>query len=560
MYQAELQRQDPRAFRKDPAYRPRLISLQEQLAGSARQASLVLLAMGAFVLLIACAGVAQLLLSRITERAPELAIRAALGASRARLVQQLITESVALTLAAAAAGMVVAHWACRLAATVQPSSLLSTQRYTVLDWRVLVFAGALAVLSGLVFGVLPAVLIGRTLRTHAGASSGAVRMRGALLALQTALAVVLVAGALSMGGAFLKLAGTDLGLRTRNVATLTVSLDGTREEPDAQARQYYQQALDRLRAVPGVESAGAADYLPLVSTATYGYALVLDSGEKAGGVPMVVSTGYFAATGTSLVAGRDFTEADGAGSPHVAIVNEEYARATRAGGGIVGHKISSPFAPPDDKPFTIVGVVRNTRFSPASEVESQFYFPVAQTVPSFATFVVRVRGNPEGMLPALRDALRQVDTQVPVYEVMTLDGRLRERLARPRFYTTAILFFSGFATLLAITGAYGAASYSIARRTHELGVRLAVGATAQGLRGMLLRQCTLPVAAGMLAGVAAAGALGRFLQHLVSSVQATNLAICAAAALALAIAVAAAVWNATGRILRMDPATVLRAE
>jgi putative ABC transport system permease protein len=271
---------------------------------------------------------------------------------------------------------------------------------------------------------------------------------------------------------------------------------------------------------------------------------------------MIVSPGYFPATGTRLVAGRDFTDADDERSQRVAIVNEEYARATRAGAGIVGHQMS--FEPPDDKPFTIVGVVRNTRFTPAAEVESQFYFPAAQTVPVFATFVVRVRENPESMLPALRDALRQVDTEVPVYDVTTLGDRLREKLARPRFYTTAILFFSGFATLLAITGAYGAASYSIVRRSHEIGVRVAVGATAQSVRTMLLRQSMLPVAVGMLAGIAGASTLGRFLEHLVASAQATSVAVSAAAAMALAIAVAIAVWNATGEILRMEPTAALR--
>jgi len=547
IYQAELRHAYPNAFQLDPAWRPRLISLQDQLAGPVRQASLVLLAVVAFVLLIACANVAHLLLSLITERIPELAIRSALGAGRARLVRQLITESIALTLVAATAGLAVAQWACRLAAMVQPPALLSTQRYTVLDWRVLGFAAALALLTGVVFGVVPAFLAGRL-----------DRMRGLLLAVQTALAVILVAGSVSMGRGFLKLAGTDLGLRTRNVATLSVNLEGTRAQPDAQTAQYYRRALDRLRAVPGVESAGAADYLPLVSTAAYSFQPVLDSGEKVWGVALNITPGYFQATGTGLVAGRDFTEGDRGGGARVAIVNEEYVRNAHAGAGIVGHKMI--FDPPDDQPVTIVGIVRNTRFNPASGIESLFYFPVAQTKNSFATFVVRVRGNPKSYLPALRHAIQQVDSQVPVYEVETLDQRLRDKLARPRFYTTAMLFFSGFACLLAIIGAYGAASYSIARRTHEIGVRIAVGAPILGLRGMLLRQCMLPVAVGMLGGVAGAGALGRFLQHLIAGIQPTGAAICAAAALTSAITAATAVWNATGRIVRMDPTAALRAE
>jgi putative ABC transport system permease protein len=319
IFDAEMRRWDLDAQERGLAWAPSsrgLISLQDQLAGPIRQASLVLLAVVAFVLLIACANVAQLLLSRITERRQEIAMRAALGASRARLVQQLITESILLTMAAAAAGLAVAYWASRLASSAQPAQL-AAQDYSILDWRVLGFAVAVALLTGLVFGVLPAWLIGRTqptadsIRSQAGTqSSGVSRMQAALVTMQALLTVVLVAGALTMGRSFLKLMGTDLGFRTQNVATVTVSLFGSRYQTNHPAQSYYGQVLDRLRAVPGVESAGAADYLPLTNQGLMILPAKLDSGPEAAAIPIAITPGYFRSIGTRIVDGRDFTDAD----------------------------------------------------------------------------------------------------------------------------------------------------------------------------------------------------------------------------------------------------------
>jgi putative ABC transport system permease protein len=564
IFQAELRRADPNALKGDPADRPRLVSLQDQLAGPIRQASLVLLAVVAFVLLIACANVAQLLLSRMTERRQEMAMRAALGASRARLVQQLITESVMLTIAAATAGLAVAYWAARLASTVQPAQL-TAQGYSILDWRVLGFAMAVALLTGAVFGVLPAWLIGRTqptadsVRIQAGTqSSGVSRMRWALIAMQALLTVVLVAGALTMGRSFLRLMGTDLGFRTQNVATATVSLFGSRYETTHQTQSYYGQVLDRLRAVPGVESAGGADYLPLTANqALMLLRTVLDSGARAPAVPIAITPGYFRSMGATIVEGRDFSDADRAGAEPVTIVNEEFARQTANGARLAGRTITTPF---DPKPLKIVGVVRTMRFAPSDTVDAHFYLPAAQHAAPFMTFVARLHGKPERYLPLLRDTIQQVDPQIPVYGAMTLGQRLDAALAKPRFYTTAILFLGGFAVLLALIGVYGAASYSISQRTHEIGVRIAIGASPGRLRLALLRQGMSPIAVGMVAGVAGAIALGRFLQYLMDAVEPLGIGTCAAAALLLAITAAVAVWTATARVLRVDPMRALRAE
>ncbi|HVN07221.1 MAG TPA: ABC transporter permease [Bryobacteraceae bacterium] len=558
IFQAELHREYP----DEPlASFPRWTTLQSQLAGPIGQASLVLLGIMAFVLLIACANVAHLLLSRTAERRQEMAIRAALGASRARLTQQLITESVALTLAAAVAGLAVAHWSARLVSSVQPAQI-SAQQYGVLDGRVLGFAIAVALLTGLLFGILPAWLMSRaqpvvdSVRAQPGAGSGGVgRARVALIAIQAGCTVVLLAGSLTMGRTFLRLLGTDLGLRTRNVATVSVSLLGSRHEGHGREMQYYRRALESLRAVPGVDAVGGVNYLPLGAQNLMLFAVALDSGARQKAVPVSVTPQYFASIGAKLIDGRDFTEADRERSEPVAIVSEEFARHEDAA-RLIGRMVTTPYL---DKPARIVGVVRSVRFAPNWSL-AQFYLPAAQHPPGYMTFVAHVHGNPERYLAICRDRIQQVDPQVPVYDAMTLDARLQRALAKPRFYTTAILVFGGFSLLLALIGIYGVASYAISARTHEIGVRIAVGASPTRLRFALLRQTMLPMAVGLAFGVAGASELGRFLEHLISGGVPVDAPTCASAALLLAITAAAAAWTATARVLRIDPMSALRAE
>jgi predicted permease len=544
---------------------PELIPLREQLAGPVRQASLILMGVVVFVLLIACANVAHLLLSRVAERRQELAIRAALGASRSRLVQQLLTESMLLTLTAAAAGLGIAHWASRLAAVAQPAQL-AAQSYTVLDWRVLSFAAGLAVLTGILFGALPAWLMGRMqpsgdpLRCQTGGrGAGANRMRAALIAIQAAFTVVLVAGSFLTGRAFLQLLGTDLGFRTDHVVTLNVSLAGSRHESDHTMRAYYREALDRLRAVPGVESAAAVPYLPLMESSRPGMIFKLDPHHDGPAAPTISATpDYFRTMETAVLEGREFTDADTSSSEPVVVVNEAFARALGIGLHVTGTRL---WDWEGKRQFTVAGVVRTARLAgPAIAGSPQVYFPFEQSPPHFTTFVVRVHGTVEPYLAICRDVVRQVDPQVPVYDVQTLDQRLAANLARPRFYTTAIAFFAGFALLLALIGIYGAASYSIAQRTHEIGVRIAVGAAPADVRFMLLRQSMTPLLGGLAVGVAGAASLRLSLNYLISTAPALDLSTCALASALLSVAAGVAVWSATRHILGMNPVSALRVE
>jgi predicted permease len=563
LYHADIERAD--AGQPKPNIEgyetPHLFRLQDRLAGPVRPASLVLMGMMAFVLLIACANLAHLLLSRATERRQELAIRAALGASRARLTRQLITEATVLTGAAAIAGMAVAQWTARLAAVAQPAQLASRQ-YSVLDWRVMAFALGLAAITGIVFGVLPASLIGGMqpgqdlIRTQPGSrGSAASRARVVLIALQAALTVTLAAAAFSMGSSFLKLMGIDLGYHTNHVLTMSVSLPAT----EGRTAPFTRQALERLRAVPGVESAGAASYLPLVASkvqeGTF-FRLALNEPKRMSRV-ILVSPEFFHTMGTPLIEGREFTERDRRGAEPVVIVTEELARMYRDQ-RLVGRKM---YLEPASVWATIVGVVRSERFlGPESDPWEVIYRPMDQYEQWFATFVAKVRGNPERYLAACRDAVQQTDPSFPVFDVKTLDQRLADAVARPRFYTTAIVFLAGFALLVAAIGAYGAASHSVSQRRHEIGIRIAVGGPPGRVRGMVFRQSMLPVFAGIVAGLFGAAWVGRFLNHLMSSAVPPGLWMSGCAVIVIVGATACAIWTATSRVVRLDPTAALRVE
>ena len=566
LHRANLQRNNPQTLKFGRDQYMRLVTLRDRLAGPVRQASLILLGVVCFVLLVACANVAYLLLSRFTERRHELALRMALGASRARLTQQLATEAMLLTVTATAAGLVVAHWVARLAGHFQPA-LSEAQRYTVLDWRVIGFAAGLALLTGVLFGVLPTFLLGRlcsgpdVYRGRSGArTSAAGRARNVLVAFQAALTLALLAGSVNMGQAFLDLMGASLGFRTDRTVTMRFSLWGSAHDSASGLMEYYREALARLRAPPGVEAAGAVDYLPMADYQGWlMQGFQTESGQNATGSPAHVTPDYFRAMGIRILEGRDFTAADGLRSDPVIIVNEDVARAV---GPIAGKRVFSQDR--DKKAFTVVGAVSASRLRgplpPPGGITRQVYLPMEQEPQRSAVFVIRVRGNPKSLIPVLRDLVQQVDRGVPMHDIKTLEQRLSETLAGPRFYTTAVLFLGGFALLLSIIGIYGVAARSTAQRTHEIGVRIAVGADPREVRWMLLLQGLAPVTVGLAFGAAAALGLGKYLNHLIESAQPVGTWTCAAAALLLASTAAIAVWTATSRILRIDPMRALRAE
>lgn len=569
MYRAEAQRvaDDRQAvLDQEDENRPHLSSLQDQLAGPVRQASWVLAGMTLLVLVTACANVAQLLLSRATERQQELALRAALGASRARLLQQLITEATLLTMSGAALGLVLAHWTCKIALSIAPATL-ATQRYTVLDWRVLGFASALSLVMGVLFGAAPVWLIGRLqpsgesvrAQTTGTRDLATRRARQGLIAVQAALTLVLLTGSLAMGRTFLHLLQVDLGFRTANVVTLNVSLEGTSYRSGRGEWQFYREALNQIRAVPGVDGAGGVGHLPLTEDSYMANAFTLDSGQRLERIiTNAVTPGYFNAMGTRVLAGRDFTEMDDGGSRHTVIVNEAFAKISGLGTRIIGRTLKAEWS---RTPYEIAGVVSTSRIGgPSYAGGAQVYWPIAEEPPAALTFVAHVHGQPEEYLAMCRDAVRKLDPKAAVYDVKTLEQRLSDVLSRPKFYTTATIFLAVLASLLAVVGIYGTASYSISQRRHEMGVRMAVGASYGRVRRMMLGESALPIISGAAAGIALSILCGHSLAHLVEAASRPAWWTYAGAAGFLLLGGLGAAWSATEKVLSIDPADALRAE
>ena len=562
MFRAEISRAEPAALKRDPLNRPRLVSIRNQLAGPVREASWALAGMALLLVLAACANVAHVLLARNNERRSEFAIRAALGASSARLSQQRTTEAFALTFVSAVLGLLLARWVAHIAFSFLPPALAS-QQYTVLDARVLAFAVVLALITGLVLGALPGTLRVRSLaehlRTQTPDNIPGSHARFLLIALQTCLAIVLVFGALSLGRAFVRLARADLGFRTEKIVTASVSLQGAGLPNSAAEWQYYSQALQRLRSVPGVTAAGAVSYLPLADNFYMAGDFTLDSGQRVARViTNAVLPGYFDAIGTRLLGGRDFTFREQRDTEKPVIVNEAFAQRSGLGSLILGRHIKAPWS---RAPYVVIGVVQTERLGgPQDDAEPQIFWPIQEEPPAALTFVARIAGQPEVYLARCRDAIRATDPRVAVYDVKTLEQRRDEVLAKPRFYTTAMLFLGLVALLLAAAGVYGTALYVIAQRKREMGIRMALGASYRTLRGTLLRQSALPVAAGLLCGIPAALGCARFLSHLIFEANApAATTLIGACVVLLAVAVLAA-WRAGARVLAIDPLEAIRAE
>ena len=565
LYRAEVSREDPEALAR-PGQQPGVTPLLDELAGPVRQATLVLVGIVAFVLTIACANVAQLLLTEVTERRTELTVRSALGASPARLRQQLIAESLLVALLSALAGLGVAHLVCNVMAVAVPPKL-AWQRYDLLDSRVIAFALGLTLATAILFGVLPATAAGRShpfdaLRTQPNGRRGVSgRARHVLLGAQLTLTVALMAGSIAMVGGFSRLLQLDLGFIPAHVVTLDVSVAGTRDNDQNQRRAYFREALARLRSAPNVISAGAVNHLPL-TRAMYGASHYrTEDGRLVAGDALMIwaSEDYFKTMGTELLAGREFNEADGAGAARVAIVNEVFAHAAGGMGALLGRRITDAHS--NKESYTVIGVTRTiSSHGPGERLSPQVFFSSEQFPASKMTLVARVRGSASDSLPVLRDLVRSIDRQVPVFNVRTLQARLDEHLARQRFFTTVVLFLGGFALLLSVLGIYAVSWHSVSQRSHEIGVRVAMGASLAGIYAMTVRQSAVPLVTGLAAGVGLAVWSGRFLSHLLTGVTAIGTPSCLVAAGMLALVAIAAMVLATRRVTGRDPLVVLRSE
>jgi predicted permease len=537
-------------LREDPSSQLPFDRLEDRLTSSREGMGLLLASIG-FLILIACANVAHMVLARVLERRKEIEIRAALGAQAGRLMQQLLSESVALALASGLAGLLFALGIVRVLRVFVPPAT-AAQTYTLLDWRVLAFALAMAVLTGLIFGIAPAW---QAMRLRGGiAGRSRLRLRQVLISAQAALTLTLLAAALSMMIGFVRLRGVDLGFQTRNVATLSVSLPGSK----AQSPGYYQAALVRLRSVAGVEAASAINYLPLSSIPIF----ILNYSAQAaniGAMPALVAPDYFRAVGTTLLAGREFTDSDTANSERVVVVNEAFARELTKSdpATAVGRQIRG-----GNRELRIVGVVRGSLYWGRKQVHAirQVYTPLAQGDWPNVTFVVKLSQVRSGDLSRLKAALQSVEPTVAIYDVKWFADRLNESFGKDIFYTVAGLALAGCALIFAIAGIYGMAAHAVAQQFHEMAIRAALGARPGGLRVRVCLRTLLFIGVGAAVGAALAQAGGSLILHWMDHAEPIGLRLIVVAALFLVAAAAPALWLATGAIRRMDTSQLLRAE
>jgi predicted permease len=558
---ADVHRLEPRRMAFNPL-RWKMLPLQDELAGRVKYASLLLMAGVVLILLIACANLANLTIARTADRQHELSIRSAVGASRARLVQQVLTECLLLAFVSAALGLVVAIWATSLASKVQPAALPS-QAYTILDGRVLAFMLGLTVVSAVLFGLLPALRVGRT---HLFAARGSTELRSSrivrelLVAAQVTLTIVLLTASVSVMRALSHELHIDRGFKSDGLVTVSVALAGTvRDKPDERL-QYFEEVLDRLRHLPEVRSASASEFLPLLSGKFLGGPYKFDGHPSPPGSStdvLPIMTDYFATTGGHLLYGREFNDAEVRSNAKVVIVNETFARQWLPSAEAVGHLVN------DRK---VIGVVRNLDFMGQFISDVFDVDPPETFIPNYnpggfdSTFVVKVEGRPEDHVAAIGAAVQSADRGVPVYGVETMQQRMDQAFARPKFYRTTLVFFSGFALLLALIGFYAVVSYSVSERTHEMGVRLALGTTPMRLRTKFMRHGLATVVFGTLGGVVGAASTGKLLGSLIEGAEAFNVATYVLATISICVVAAASIWFGTRRVAKMDVVEILRAE
>ena len=547
----------------------RVTPLREQFFGSVREPLMVLVGAVGFVLAIACANVASLQLGRATSRRKEIALRLALGANRARIIRQLLTESLVLAAAGGAAGLVLASWGRAWLTRSAPPDVISVSS-TGLEPITLAFAFALALLTGLGFGLVPAWQAsaagpGEDLkdggsRTSSGPRTG--RTRDVLVAAQVGVALVLLVGAALLLRSFVSLTRVDTGIDTRNLLTFDMFLGGERAQYQNRQIPFYDEALTRIRAIPGVTAAGAAVTLPIGGD-DFGARLTIEGrplppeGEEPQAGFQIVTPGYFDAMGIRLLAGRDFRAADTRDAPTVVLVNQTLARQHWPGEDPIGRRIR--LGRGAEGMMTIVGVVSDIRhFGPAAPPRPEFYQVHAQRSFPFMAFVVRTAGDPASVVPSIRAAINGLDPLQPISGVATMDEHIAKVLSRPKFMSTLITAFGVLALALAVVGIYGVMAYSVSQRSQEIAIRMALGARRGNIVRMILSKAAILAGAGIAAGLAGALATTRLLAGLLFGVSTTDAPTFAGACAVLVIVALGAAVVPAARASRISGAGVLR--
>ena len=539
----------------------------DALKGVARGLWTVFAAAG-LILLLACVNVAHLLLTRLSSRGRELAVRRALGAHRGRVVRQLVTESLLLGVLGGIAGVGVAWIATRLVLSVSPRDIPSLETVGI-DATTLGFATALSILSGVLFGTVPAFLgwergVHESLRTHGRGTLGGVhggRTRATLTSVEVAFAVVLLIGAGLMLRSFAELTTADLGVRQSGVTVTHLAMVGSRYRTDESKTRALEGVVAELRALSGVSAVGASTSMPptriqVIESFELTGQPRAQPGHERSAILIPATAGYLEALGIPLVAGRAFDARDGATTPPVAIISRELARRYFAGTDPVGRRIDV-----SEVTRTIIGVAGNAVYEGVQmPIKPVIYVPFAQQ--PFPGVWIAMRGvrDERALAAAVRDAIQHVDPELPAYRPTSLESMIADAVLQPRFHAWLLGSFGGLALLLASIGIYGVIAYGVAQRRPEIGIRLALGAPARSVVGLVLRNGMVPVLVGIAAGLAVSLLGSRLVAGLLYGIAPTDALTFAVVAIVLATAGLAAAYLPARRAARVDPLTAIWAE
>ena len=549
----------------------KLMPLQEFIVRSIKPALLVLLGAVTFVLLIACANVANLLLARAAGRQKEVAIRTALGAGRARIVRQLLTESALLALAGGAVGLLLAKWGMELLLKLAPQDLPRMSGVS-LDGRVLAFTAAVTLLTGVIFGLVPALHaskpnLNETMKDAGGRGSteggGRQFVRGSLVVLEVASASLLLVGAGLLIKSFWRLQRVDPGFNPNNALTLSVTLPPRKYPEENQQGAFFQQLLEEVRTLPGVQAAGATNSMPLGGDYVLGFVIEgrppLPPGAGQSTNYYAVSADYFKAMGIPLLRGRVFTEQDTKNTTRVIVINETMAKRMFPNEDPIGKRIHVTNGPTVFR--EIVGIVGDVKqYGLDQDTPLQTYEPYTQQPFSFMTLVVRAVSDPANLTPAIRNQVLSIDKEQPISGIRTLEQLVSTSIAEQQFSMLLLGVFASVALALAAVGIYGVLSYAAAQRTHEIGIRMALGARAGEVLKMVIGQGMGPALLGVALGLGAALALTQLIKRLLFGVAAADPMTYAVIALLLTLVALIACWIPARRAAKVDPMVALRCD